>query len=104
MFSEADCDDGSDMAARGLAGLKRPGDEAGVLFAVLEGGCGSRCRVLSWYGVPSVAVWSGPGWGSILSSRSWDRVVVRREVVAANRHNELEQEGPTEATKLAIER
>lgn len=27
------------MAARGLMGLKRPGDETGVLFAVREGGC-----------------------------------------------------------------
>jgi len=28
---------GSDIFARGLVGLKRPGDEAGVLLAVLEG-------------------------------------------------------------------
>lgn len=32
-------EDGRDMVARGWAGLKRPGDEIGVLFAVLEGGC-----------------------------------------------------------------
>lgn len=37
--SEVDCEDGSDMAARGWIGLNRPGDEIGVLFAVREGGC-----------------------------------------------------------------
>lgn len=31
------------MVARGLAGLKRPGEETGVLFDVLEGGCSMLC-------------------------------------------------------------
>lgn len=35
-FSEADCEDGSDMVVRGFEGLKSPGDEIGVLLAVLE--------------------------------------------------------------------
>lgn len=39
MPSEADWEDGRDMAARGWTGLNRPGDEMGVLFAVREGGC-----------------------------------------------------------------
>lgn len=50
MFSEAGCDEGRDMVARGLAGLNRPGEETGVLFAVRAGGC----RVLSFEGVPLV--------------------------------------------------
>lgn len=48
VFSEAGCEDGRDMVARGLAGLKRPGDETGVLLAVRAGGC----SVLSFEGVP----------------------------------------------------
>lgn len=36
------------MVARGFAGLKSPGDDTGVLFAVRVGGC----RVLSLDGVP----------------------------------------------------
>lgn len=39
VFSEFEWEEGSDMAARGLAGLKSPGEETGVLLAVLEGGC-----------------------------------------------------------------
>lgn len=39
MPSEADCEEGRDMATRGLTGLNSPGDETGVLLAVREGGC-----------------------------------------------------------------
>lgn len=62
MFSEAGCDEGSDMVARGFAGLKSPGEETGVLLAVRAGGC----RVLSLNGVPLVLESEG-GW-SIVSS------------------------------------
>lgn len=65
-FSEADWEDGRDMAARGWTGLKSPGDETGVLFVVLEGGC----RLLvDWEGVLLV-LGSDGGRDSIVSSRA----------------------------------
>lgn len=62
VFSEAGCDEGRDMVARGLAGLNRPGEETGVLLAVRAGGC----RVFSLDGVPLVL--ESEGGCSIVSS------------------------------------
>lgn len=65
-FSEVDWEDGRDMAVRGFAGLKSPGDETGVLFVVLEGGC----RLLvEWDGVLLVLGSEG-GRDSIVTSRA----------------------------------
>lgn len=46
MPSEADCEDGREVAARGCTGLNRPGEETGVLFAVREGGCSDEEELL----------------------------------------------------------
>lgn len=103
MPSEADCEDGRDMAARGWIGLNSPGDEIGVLVAVREGGC----RVLAWvFGAKLLTtVASKGGDGSMVSSKSWVRSQVGEEsvlVAAANRHNGLGRGGLTEATKTSI--
>lgn len=65
MPSDTDCEDGSDITARGLAGLKSPGDEIGVLLAVREGGC----RVLMCVGM-QLETASEEGCGSMVLSWS----------------------------------
>lgn len=101
VFSETELDDGSDMAARGLTGLKSPGEDTGVLLAVREG----ACRVFIWDGVV-VQLVPGSGCGcceSIAASWRWRaRVVVKREreAVAAKRHDELGRKARLRPPKL----
>lgn len=91
LVSETGCEEGKDMAVRGLIGLKRPGDEMGVLLAVCVGG---GCKVLSLDGeIVTFGSEGAVGFMVDVATWVWDRTsLVKRDVLAAERHHGLGDE------------